>query len=215
MRARTVGMNIVRDSTKPLLPKVDTINEAIARDVQLTFRYSHRKLERTNQSEERERDFGSRKTPHCVNPLGIVFDNSAYYLIARKKTVEKVYRIDRMSQLTMTNEKRLSADSFKETDINTIPRKYFSMFGGKVENVSLVCVNGLLDTIIERFGADTIISHKDAHHFGVSVDVVPSRQFFGWLCGMGRGCKVVAPQEVVQQMRRFVGALRKEYLGED
>ena len=92
--------------------------------------------------------------------------------------------------------------------------KTFSMFGGRDENVTLICRNELAGVIIDRFGSDIILIPVDGGHFKVIVPVAVSPEFFGWAAGVGNGMRISGPEPVKEQ---YAGCLREllEAYGED
>lgn len=69
----------------------------------------------------------------------------------------------------------------------------------------------MVGVIIDRFGKDSIIIPIDGQHFRTTVTVAISPQFFGWIMALGEGIKVVAPDEVVEQIRGEIERLREQY----
>lgn len=51
----------------------------------------------------------------------------------------------------------------------------------------------------------------DEDHSTVAVDIAVSPQFFGWIFSLGRGVKVVGPNEVVEQMKVVANEFASNY----
>ena len=51
----------------------------------------------------------------------------------------------------------------------------------------------------------------DDNHFSISVDVVVSQQFFGWVFALGKGVKIIGPESVVQQVNQEIKRLVEQY----
>ena len=62
-----------------------------------------------------------------------------------------------------------------------------------------------------RIGRDVMLLPVDEHHFSVSVKVEVSPQFFGWVCGLGKGVRIVSPAAVVEQMGKYVKEIANLY----
>lgn len=71
--------------------------------------------------------------------------------------------------------------------------------------------NHLTGVVIDRFGRDVMLLPVDEHHFSVSVKVEVSPQFFGWVCGLGKGVRIVSPAAVVEQMGEYVKEIANMY----
>ena len=51
----------------------------------------------------------------------------------------------------------------------------------------------------------------DEETFKVVVKVNVSNQFFGWLCGIGKGVKIIEPTDVASDYKNNLSELMKEY----
>ena len=88
---------------------------------------------------------------------------------------------------------------------------HFGMFTGKEEKVTLEFENSLVGAVIDRFGKDIAVIPSDGERFRIQTDVAVSPQFFGWLCAFGKGVCVIAPENVVEQMKRHVDGIAELY----
>ena len=88
------------------------------------------------------------------------------------------------------------------------------MFGGETERLTLEFSNHLIGVVIDKFGKNIPIQKTDEDHFQVSVDVVVSEQFFGWLFGLGTGARIVSPQSAAEGMRKSLEDIMRNYLRE-
>ena len=89
------------------------------------------------------------------------------------------------------------------------------MFGGKEQTVKLLVKNSLAGVIIDRFGKNVMLIPADEEHFTVNIDVHVSRQFLGWVFSLGEDIKILGPDEVVEQMKREIERLNKQYICSD
>ena len=71
------------------------------------------------------------------------------------------------------------------------------MFAGKEETVTLRCDRTLTGVMIDRFGKDVAMRKMDENTVSARVNVAVSRQFFGWVTGLGNALKIEAPERVV------------------
>ena len=124
----------------------------------------------------------------------------------------RTYRIDRMKNVSFTGEAREGEEVFKEIDLKTYTQRVFSMFGGEQKRVTLLFINPLLDTVVDRFGTkDVIYSKVDDRHFSISAKVEISDQFFGWLLGFGKKVKLIAPDDIREQFKSYIDKIREMY----
>ena len=69
---------------------------------------------------------------------------------------------------------------------------------------------------MKRFKKIPFISYKVNHalliyHFTIHTDIEVSPQFYGWVCGLGRGVRILAPAEVVEEMGNYVKGIAEMY----
>ena len=91
-------------------------------------------------------------------------------------------------------------------------KKSFGMFGGKEQQVKLLVENHFAGVVIDRFGKNVMMVPADPEHFTVNVEVRVSNQFLGWIISLGEGVKILVPDEVVDQMRKEVKRLIRQYM---
>ncbi len=107
--------------------------------------------------------------------------------------------------------RREGVDAFKALKLTERSLKVFSMYGGTEETITLRFSNHLIGVVLDRFGRDIRISPDDDRHFKITVKVEVSPQFYGWLCGLGTGVRVIHPEEVAQKMGEYVRSIAKMY----
>jgi len=119
-----------------------------------------------------------------------------------------------MKNIQVSANDREGVEQFKQIDMARYTTQTFSMFGGEAEKLILEFSNNLIGVVIDRFGKDIPIRKTDEKHFQVSVDVVVSEQFFGWLFGLGTGARIVSPQSAAEGMRKSLEDIMRNYLRE-
>ena len=55
------------------------------------------------------------------------------------------------------------------------------------------------------------VESYDLHHSEFAVDVNVSPQFYGWIFGLGKEVKVVAPSDVVEDMKKHAEEFLAKY----
>ena len=185
---------------------VDAIHNAISENRKIRFQYYQ-----WNVKKEMELRHGG--AFYHISPWGLSWDDENYYLVGYDSEADtlKHYRVDKMLHIEMSEEKREGQEHFKKLDMADYAKKSFGMFGGKEQKVKLLVQNELAGVMIDRFGKDIMMIPKDEKHFTVNVDVRVSNQFLGWVFSLGNGVKIISPDEVVEQMKREVERLQKQY----
>ena len=178
---------------------VDTIHAAIQKNVKIRFRYFQWTV-------KKEAKFRHNGAFYQISPWALLWDNENYYMVAYDSEEKKIkhYRTDKMVNVELTDELREGRDAFEALDISAYTRTVFSMYGGKSASVTLCCENQLAGVLIDRFGRDIPIRKQDEDHFCARVNVEVSRQFYGWLFGLGAGVKILSPDWAAQEMKKQV-----------
>lgn len=208
----------VKNDNARLFENVDIIHEAMANKIngklhepeKIRFRYLKCTIQNRKQKAECRNG-----NDYVVSPHAIMINEGNYYLlgIEDKKKKLRTYRVDRMTKVRLTGERR---DTNTETDnlkeyLETYPQRVFSMYGGRRENVRIRFVNTLLDTVYDRFGDYASYFIEDDRHFTVSVSVEISPMFFGWLCGFGNKAVLLSPDAVIEEFLKHVDKMYEKY----
>lgn len=72
--------------------------------------------------------------------------------------------------------------------------------------VRLRCTSALAGVVLDRFGQDVMLVPDGEDHFTVTLDVVVSPPFWGWVFGLGDGVEVLSPDWAVDEFRRPAGS---------
>ena len=185
---------------------VDRIHDALFGNVQIAFQYA----EWTVQKELRLKKGGEF---YVVSPWALTWDDENYYLVAydEKADMLKHYRVDKMKNLSLLNEKRLGKEKFEHFNLPAFAKKTFAMYGGRDERVSLLCRKELAGVMIDRFGKDVMMIPVDDEHFKMTALMTVSDQFFGWITGLGKGVQIVSPERVKEEYQEYLKEILKQY----
>ena len=85
------------------------------------------------------------------------------------------------------------------------------MHGGEVKGVTLVFINHIMDSIIDRFGSDVLVSYHDETHSRVTVPVALSDAFYAWVFGLGKKIRITAPEEAIEGMKKLLTDVASRY----
>ena len=197
-------LNRPKTGNETIYYSVDDLHRAISVNRKITFQYA----EWTEKKKLRLKHDGAY---YIVSPWALTWDDENYYLIAydEKAEVIKHYRVDKMLHINLLDQERLGEEHFKNFDLAAFAKKTFGMYGGRDESVTLTCCNELAGVILDRFGSDIMMIPSDRDHFHVNVTVSVSRQFFGWVTGVGSKMQLDGPVQVRQEYLDYL----KEILG--
>ena len=206
----------VRTNNEQVIDTISALDDAMSPKLdgekhipeKVTFKYLQRSI---GGSQNVERRKGER---YKVSPYKLLINDGNYYLLAFDDKAHKLltFRVDRMKDIRFTGEPRDGAEAFAAVNLKDYTLRTFSMFAGKTERVKMRFINGLLDTVVERFGTDGVIYEKpDEDHFTVTASVDVSEQFFGWLLGFGRRVKLLGPDPVLKKFTEYMDKIRDMY----
>lgn len=201
---------VVTNRTKAVNEKiyynVDMIYKAIAENVKIRFQY----FEWTVKKEMRLRRDGMF---YEVSPWLLSWDDENYYLIAVDGRSGEIrhYRVDKMVRIGLLAEAREGRAQFESFDIAAYSKKTFGMFAGEEETVTISCDSSLTGVMIDRFGKEAALREKDDGRILVRVNVAVSRQFFGWITGLGPSVKIDAPGHVAEAYRDYLREILAKY----
>ena len=190
LRRQVVVSGRVKTMNESIYYNVDRIHEAIAHNLQITFRYF-------------EWDFGGerrfRPGLYTASPYALIWDDQNYYLVAHSQRHGLThYRVDKMSRITETGQPRFMDAASKKLDLARYGRNVFSMFGGELVPVRMRFHNSLLGVVLDRFGRDAMLIPDGPEHFLYTAEIAVSPIYFGWLAGFGDRAKILSPDSVAQ-----------------
>lgn len=180
---------------------VDAIHTAISRRKTVSFRYF-------DYDREKKKVYRREGAAYLVQPYCLVWDNAQYYLVGREPAGEETrhYRVDKMDAVAITDQ---PAEPPRNFDPGAYVGRYFSMFSGRPAQVRLACRTEAAGVILDRFGRDVMLVPR-GKGFTVTLDVVVSPQFWGWLAALGGLAKPEAPEWVVEEYRAYLLSLLED-----
>ncbi|MGM9605928.1 MAG: helix-turn-helix transcriptional regulator [Oscillospiraceae bacterium] len=195
----------VKTMNESIYYNVDELHAAVGKRRAVSFLY----FDYNSRKEKVLRREGARYT---VSPCGLVWDNENYYLVGwdHDRGDVRHYRVDKMSDLTVT-ESPLEGDAAGEFDMAGYAKKHFGMFSGTDANVTLRCREDLAGVVLDRFGREAMLVPGGDGTFTVTVEVVVSPQFWGWLFGLGDGVELLAPAWAAEEYRKRLSDVAKLY----
>ena len=195
MRRDVLVSGRVKSMNETIYYNVDTIQEAIGENRQITFRYFDWGID------------GKRRyrTKHYqASPYGLCQDNENCYLLAHSPRYGVTsYRVDRMSDIQMAEEKRTPCPELTGKALTEHANRLFQMFAGDATTVKLRFHRELTNVVMDRFGRDTMLIPDGDDHFIFTVKVAVSPMFLSWVIGFGAKAKVEYPASVANQCKEL------------
>lgn len=195
MRRNVVVSGRVKSMNETIYYNVDAIQEAIVENRQISFRYFDWDL--NLQRRYRDKDYQA-------SPYGLCQDNENCYLLGfSQRHGITSYRVDRMSDIRILDEKRTPCPELTGKALNDHANQLFQMFSGDKVQVKMRFHRSLLNVVVDRFGRDVMLIPDGPEHFTFLASVVVSPMFLSWVIGFGSLAKILHPQSVAEQCRQM------------
>ncbi len=193
----------IKTMNESIFYNVDKLQGAIAANRVITFRYFEYNL-------AKERVFRRGGSRYRLTPYGLIWDSENYYLAGwdERQNELRHYRVDKMSDIAVTG---MVGHPRKGWDPEGYTRRHFGMHSGRPCTLSLRCANHLAGVVIDRFGQDVMLAPDGEEHFTVSLNLVVSPPFWGWLFGLEDGVEVLSPGWAVDEFKAKLGRVLSQY----
>ena len=193
VRRDVVVSGRVKSMNESIYYNVDTIQEAIAENRQITFRYFDWGLDGKRRYRDRE---------YIASPYGLCQDNENCYLLAlSERHGITSYRVDRMSDIAALADQRVPCPELTGKRLQEHAGRLFQMYAGEAVTVKLRFHRSLVNVVIDRFGSETMLIPDGEEHFVFTVRVAVSPMFLSWIIGFGAKAKVLHPASVAESCR--------------
>jgi len=193
MRRNMLVSGRVKSMNETIYYNVDAIQEAIAQNKQITFRYFDWGFGGQRRFREKE---------YLASPYGLCQDHENCYLLAlSERHGITSYRVDRMIEIQLSQEARIPCPELTGKALNEHANRLFQMYAGDAVDVKLRFHRDLINVVIDRFGKDTMLIPDGDEHFNFTVRVAVSPMFLSWVIGFGNKAKILYPENVIAQCK--------------
>ena len=207
LHRQVVVQNRVKTEQTNIFSNIDHISHAINTNRTIRFRYFKYNL----QMQTEEKNNGNF---YEISPFFLLWDNENYYMLGfdADAGIMKHYRVDRMKNVSATDNPRLGNDEYEKIDMSSYQKRIFNMYHGEEKAVEIRFSKNLISVVLDKFGKDTmIIPEKDGEHFMISVKIDVSDQFYSWLLGFPGKCEVISPREVRDALKEIGEKIVEQY----
>ena len=193
MRRDVLVSGRVKSMNETIYYNVDAIQDAIADNRQITFRYFDFGLD--GKRKYREKDYQA-------SPYGLCQDHENCYLLAHSpRHGVTSYRVDRMTEIAQLPDPRTPCPELTGKALVEHANRLFQMYSGAETSVKLRFHRSLTNVVIDRFGRDTMLIPDGEEHFVFTVNVAVSPMFLSWVIGFSAKARILYPQSVVEDCR--------------
>ncbi len=207
LKRQVVVQGRIKTMNESIYYIVDDIHNAIVNNRRIRFDYLRWNLKKEMESR--------RDSLYEVSPWALSWDDENYYLIAYDSGSEKIkhYRVDKMRNISVCEEKREGREHFRQFDMAAYAKKNFGMFGGEEVRVKLSFRDDMVGVLLDRFGTEISIrpAKGEKGWSETYVDVALSDQFLGWIFSLGTAVRISGPKEVVERFSSELKAMSKMY----
>jgi predicted DNA-binding transcriptional regulator YafY len=195
MRRDMLVSGRVKSMNETIYYNVDAIQDAISMNRVISFRYFDWGIDGKRKYREKN---------YYASPYGLCQDNENCYLLAHSpRHGITSYRVDRMSEITITEDVRTPCPELTGKALHEHANRLFQMFAGDSVNVKMRFHKTLANVVIDRFGRDTILIPEGSEYFNFTVNVAVSPMFLSWVIGFGDKAKILYPQSVIDECRQM------------
>ncbi len=203
MRRHVMVSGRVKSMNETIYYSVDAIQEAIAENKQIAFRYFDWGMD--GKRVYRSKDYEA-------SPYGLCQDNENCYLLAHSaRHGITSYRLDRMSDIRLLKIDRTPCPELTGKALHEHANQLFQMFAGDAVTVKLRFHRELCNVVVDRFGRDTMLIPDGPEHFTFTVKVAVSPMFLSWVIGFGKMAQILYPQSVIDQCRQLCEEALSQY----
>ena len=203
MRRTVLVSGRVKSMNETIYYNVDAIQEAIAQNKQISFRYF-------------DWDFGGKRKyrdkEYLASPYGLCQDHENCYLLAFSSRYGITsYRVDRMTDIQLTEEARIPCPELTGKALHDHANRLFQMYSGDALDVKMRFHRSLLNVVIDRFGKDTMLIPDGEDYFNFTVKVAISPMFLSWIIGFGAKAKILYPKSVADACKALCLEAMSQY----
>lgn len=196
----------IKTMNESIYYNVDEIHNAINSDQKIRFKYYKWSINKRLVARHGGDYF-------YVSPWALTWDDENYYMIAFDEISREIrhYRVDKMDNIDILEEKREGRSLFKNFDMAAYAKMSFGMFNGEIKKVTIEFPDDMCGIFIDRFGKDISFRRSGSGRSSTAVEVAVSPQFFGWIMSLGPDVKIIKPDDVVEQIAKAAKRFASNY----
>jgi len=187
---------------------IDSIHSAINENKKISFKYF-------NYNITKNRVYKKPDKVYIRTPVAMCWNDDNYYLITYSPQFDMpfaTYRVDRIAEVEMLDEFADKFDS-KMFSITDYIKQNFGMFSGEAIRAKIVFDESLVSTVLDRFGADTMLIKHDEGKFLITTNVSATPIFLSWIFQFGEKAEILAPESLREAMRDMLKVGNEIYAG--
>ena len=197
----------VKSMNETIYYNVDAIQDAIAENKQIVFRYFDWGMDGKRHYREKS---------YQASPYGLCQNNENCYLLAfSERHGITSYRVDRMSDIQPTQALRIPCNELTGKALHEHANQLFQMYSGETVAVKMRFHSSLINVVIDRFGTEVMLIPDGSEHFTFTVNVAISPMFLSWIIGFGNKAKILHPTSAANQCRQLCQEIIDQYASKE
>ena len=150
---------------------------------------------------------------YVETPVQLVYMDDCYYVVIWDDRHGDFanFRVDRMVNLHVSSQQATHNDEIANFDVGKYQQRTFGMFNGESVMVTLRVASRAMSAMIDRFGKDVIAIPNGDGTCNVSVTVMDSPTFYGWLAMFGKDVLIVSPASLRESYVEFLQSIVDSY----
>ncbi|MCD7804981.1 MAG: WYL domain-containing protein [Oscillospiraceae bacterium] len=199
LKKNKVLFNTRKHSNENVYSNIDALETALLKKKKVVFCYYDLDM-------NHEKVYRREGHHYVVEPIALVFNEDNYYLstYSPKHDSTANYRIDRMEDVEILEDKICEKASELRASMSTYTGQVFKMYGGKPRTITIQFDPSLVGAVYDRFGEDTVMKQRKDGQVTARVKVQLSPPFWGWLFQFGKLMKITVPKEVAEEYKEKV-----------
>ena len=203
MRRDVLVSGRVKSMNETIYYNVDAIQDAIAQNRKISFRYFDWGLDGSRVYREKA---------YIASPYSLCQDNENCYLLAlSERHGTTSYRVDRMAQIQLLEDPRTPCPELTGKALTEHANRRFQMYAGDETEVKLRFPRRFVNVVFDRFGRDLLLIPDGEDHFVFTVKVAVSPMFLSWVIGFGKEAQILHPQSVIDACRQLCQETMDQY----
>ena len=188
----------IKQEKETVFYTVDTIHTAINQRKKLKFQMDDYTL-------NKKRILHNQGEFYIFSPWSLVWDGDYYYVVGWSDKYRGIgsHRVDRIHKGAVILDDDWTGPS-ADFDINKYINTMFHMYSSPRKTVRLICENGTINAVIDRFGRDVDIEIVDKDHFSVTAEIAVGTVFYSWVFGFSGKVRITGPNEVREEYLKMV-----------
>ena len=194
----------VRTTNEKTCQIIDAINASINKKRKIAFKYF-------TYNGKKKKVLKHDGEHYIFSPYELIWDGDRYYMLgwSDRHGEMRTFRVDRIADVPAV----LPAKAEKKpADFNAVRfvGTNYRMFEGEAKEVTLICDNDTMDSMVDRFGEKAETRPVDDGHFRLKAEVSDSTVFYAWIFGFSGKVKIEAPEDMKAAYKKMLNASAKQ-----